>query len=350
MNPAFEEVMRADPDSRLGLFTATAQRLGTTPQNAEKDFWVCWTLDLLFNGRPRGAPRLLFKGGTSLSKAHGLIDRFSEDIDIVVFREDLGQGVSLADLEAMSRHKRTKTLNQIRRACRTYLRETLLPQLGSIIADVAARTGLPPDTLAAEPDPDDQQSLRLRYAAASAVADAYVRPWVKIECGAKSALDPHAPRTLRPYAEADAADLDLAVPGVLTVEAERTFWDKVVILHGLRRAQETTGVMKADGQRVSRHYYDLYKMMASPVGRAALADRALGADCAAHARMFFAARDLDLGSARAPDFAIAPNRAMEGALRRDYAAMQGMIFGSAPAFDAILQGMTDLEAQLNAAG
>jgi predicted nucleotidyltransferase component of viral defense system len=43
--------------------------MGTAVQNVEKDFWVCWTLDALFNGLPAGGPRLLFKGGTSLSKA-----------------------------------------------------------------------------------------------------------------------------------------------------------------------------------------------------------------------------------------------------------------------------------------
>src|SRR5579871_5145000 len=91
MNSGFLTVMTATPNDRLGLFLATANRLGTPLQNVEKDFWVCWVLDLLFNGREITEPRLLFKGGTSLSKAYGLISRFSEDIDITVFREDIGQ-------------------------------------------------------------------------------------------------------------------------------------------------------------------------------------------------------------------------------------------------------------------
>lgn len=70
MNPAFDQVITADDETRLGLYTTTAQRLGTTPQNVEKDFWVCWTLDALFNGLA-DRPRLLFKGGTSLSKGFG---------------------------------------------------------------------------------------------------------------------------------------------------------------------------------------------------------------------------------------------------------------------------------------
>lgn len=89
MNPNFLPIIAATPDDRLQLFLATATRLGTPLQNVEKDFWVCWALDLLFNGQETNKPRLLFKGGTSLSKAYGLISRFSEDIDITVFREEI---------------------------------------------------------------------------------------------------------------------------------------------------------------------------------------------------------------------------------------------------------------------
>lgn len=75
-------------------------RLGTPLRNVEKDFWVCFVLDLLFNGRAADEPRLLFKGGTSLSKAYDLISRFSEDIDITVYREDIGHSVDLAVLQS----------------------------------------------------------------------------------------------------------------------------------------------------------------------------------------------------------------------------------------------------------
>jgi predicted nucleotidyltransferase component of viral defense system len=84
MNPAFDEVLTAGSEAMLSAFDTTALRLGTTSQNIEKDFWVCWTLDALFNGPKEGGPRLLFKGGTSLSKGFGLINRFSEDIDVTV--------------------------------------------------------------------------------------------------------------------------------------------------------------------------------------------------------------------------------------------------------------------------
>ena len=87
----FTEIITAPPGDRLNLFLSTAQRLGTPVQNIEKDFWVCWTLYALYHRLPTGSPRLLFRGETSLSKAYGLIRRFSEDIDVTVFRDDLGE-------------------------------------------------------------------------------------------------------------------------------------------------------------------------------------------------------------------------------------------------------------------
>jgi hypothetical protein len=76
MIEGFQTVLAASNEERRDLFVGTADRLRTNEQNIEKDFWVCWTLDALFNGLEAGGPRLLFKGGTSLSKGYGLIERF----------------------------------------------------------------------------------------------------------------------------------------------------------------------------------------------------------------------------------------------------------------------------------
>jgi predicted nucleotidyltransferase component of viral defense system len=115
---AYRQVIAAPPRERLDLFLAAANRLGAPVGNIEKDFWVCWTLNAIYHRRPAGGPRLLFKGGTSLSKAYGLIRRFSEDIDVTVFRNDLDQGASVEDLERLSNKKRRAKLDEIRDACR----------------------------------------------------------------------------------------------------------------------------------------------------------------------------------------------------------------------------------------
>jgi predicted nucleotidyltransferase component of viral defense system len=128
MNSGFSEFLRGAPRDRRDVFLGAATRLGTPEQNVEKDFWVTWTLDVLLSGLPAGHPRFLFKGGTSLSKAYGLISRFSEDIDITVFREDLGQEASVPELKALSRKKRQTRLDAIKETCRQYIQNTLAQQ------------------------------------------------------------------------------------------------------------------------------------------------------------------------------------------------------------------------------
>ena len=346
MNPNYDAILSADQDTRAGLFTATAQRLGTTPQNAEKDFWVCWTLDALFNGLPEG-PRLLFKGGTSLSKGFGLIRRFSEDIDVTVFRDDLDEAASIEELQTLSRKKRDAALDAIKAACEAYINGPLLEQLSSLVATTAERTGLPAGRLRITPHDGDAQTLMLLYPTATPT-DGYIDKAVKIESGAKSALDPNAVHSIRPYVDDDVPDLDLTVPNVTIVDAERTFWDKVVILHGLRRWSDIRGELRGGGHRVSRHYYDIHMLLASDAGEKALANPALGTDCVAHARMFFNRPDFDLASAVAPNFMLCPEGAMYDNLRRDYKAMSAMIFGTAPDFDAVVESVSVLQSRLNA--
>ncbi|HEY9554169.1 nucleotidyl transferase AbiEii/AbiGii toxin family protein [Allosphingosinicella sp.] len=157
--------MAADPADRQDLFVAAGQRLGTAPQNIEKDCWVCWTLDALFNGPASHGPRFLFKGGTSLSKGFGLIERFSEDIDITVFREDIGEEASVEALEAMSGKKRQAKLDAIKAACQAFIGGDLLAQLSMTLADAITAAGQEPGQPRVELDADDEsrQSLLLWY-------------------------------------------------------------------------------------------------------------------------------------------------------------------------------------------
>ena len=351
MNPAFDEVLAAGSDAMLSAFDTTAQRLGTASQNIEKDFWVCWTLDALFNGLKEGGPRLLFKGGTSLSKGFGLINRFSEDIDVTVFRDDIGEPATIEELNALSGNKRRARLDAIKKACQAYINGPLGSELTVILQDRLRASGLDVGTARVEADDADAdgQTLLIWYPAATPRSD-YVRAAIKIESGAKSALDPNTEVPIKPYVDDDLPALDLTVPAVRTVDPERTFWDKVVILHGLRRWFDKRGELRGSGQRVSRHYYDLHMLATDPVSEAALADAALSADCVSHARMFFNRPDFDLASAVLGSFALAPHAAMIDQLRVDYRAMQGMIFGNPPNFDAVLASIISFETRLNNKG
>jgi Nucleotidyl transferase AbiEii toxin, Type IV TA system len=346
VNEAYRQITLAPERDRRDLFVSAARRVGITEQNVEKDFWVCWTLDALFHGRREGTPRLLFKGGTSLSKAFGLITRFSEDIDITVFREDLGEPVSIDDLEQLSGKKRNAKLDAIREACQRYLREEmrldLENQLFRAIGSVAdSRWGVVLD----DTDPD-RQTLLVRYPTVL-TADAYVRSEVRIECGAKSALDPHVDTRVLPYVGEDLPHLDLGIENITTIRPTRTFWDKIIIVHGLRAWFDNRGELRQEGQRISRHYYDLHALLPADIGAQALADLSLGAECVRHARMFFNRPHFSLETATPGSFALIPVEKMDAALRRDYDAMSGMIIGSVPTYENVLTSIASLEQRLN---
>lgn len=348
MNAAYQKIIAASDDDKRGLFNASAQRLGTTIQNIEKDFWVCWTLDALFHRLPSGSPRFLFKGGTSLSKGYDLISRFSEDIDITVFRDDIDANAATSDLEKLSKTARSKRLESIKEACQSYINGPLLNALRKHAAQTMVATGKDHTLLAvvADPDDPDKQSLQIRY---PSVADAagYITPYVKIESGAKSALDPHEARTIIPYLSADVPEgSDLKIVGVTTIIPERTFLDKALILHGLPIYFQKNGRFYGTGQ-VSRHYYDLHRMVGQPVGKRACTNAALIEDCINHARMFFFRKDTGLEELKRGAFRLTPTSEVVDLLRRDYEAMATMIFGDVPDFKVVLESIAAAEAWIN---
>ena len=132
-----------------------------------------------------------------------------------------------------------------------------------------------------------------------------------------------------------------------TIDAERTFWDKVVIAHGLRNWFDKRGALKQDGQRISRHYYDLHCMFGSEEGKAALVDLKLGKDCIAHARTFFNRPDYNLASAISGTFSLLPEGEMAERLAFDYENTKAMIFGQAPEFETIIASVKSIEEMLN---
>jgi hypothetical protein len=292
---------------------------------------------------PAGGPRLLFKGGTSLSKGYGLINRFSEDIDITAFREDLRQAASPDELEGLSRKKRQKKLDAIRDACHAWVQGPLREGVSKRVAEFVGEAGR------VELDDTDQdgQTLLVFYPSIVRTESDYVRPAVRIECGAKSALDPHGETTIRPYIAEEVADLEIFVPQVTTIEPTRSFWDKAVIAHGLHRWFEIRGELRQEGQRISRHYYDLHCLVNSAVGGAVLAAENFAVDCVRHARLFFDRPDFDLASAQRGSWVIEPSSGMLERLQADYAKTIPMIFGAAPMFEEIMASMKKINDSAN---
>ncbi len=331
-----DKVARMPAEDRQDIFIEAAARLGIRPAIVEKDFWVCVVLKLLFE-KSRFARSLVFKGGTSLSKAHGLIERFSEDIDLVLDWKLIGFGKGLKDpmQDFASNSKRDQFNQKINRLAAAYIASTICPELDELLR----KEGI---GLSASVDPDDPHVVNIRYPAA--VAEAYIRPEVRLEIGPLASWVPSARHAIQPYAF-DVLPEVFENPAfeVVAIAAERTFWEKATILH--QEAHRTTPIP----QRYSRHYYDLYKLAVSRVRAVALADPKLRADVVAFEQRFYPSAWARYDLAVPGSFRLLPAaQAQTEALDQDYADMEVMLFGTPPEFRSIIAELKSLEEEINA--
>lgn len=296
-------------------------------------------------GLPGIGDHLTFKGGTSLSKAWKLIERFSEDIDLVVDKEALGFGRDSAPDKAPSKKQSKARLEALMSACRDWVQGTLGPALADRIAET-----LGPDGWKLEVDPDmpDGQCLLFHYPSVlPANAAGYVPPQVRIELGARSDDWPHEVKVIIPYVleQFAARDTESSAP-VRVLAAERTFWEKACLLH-----EET---FRPDDKprklRMARHYYDMWCLLRAGVGERALADTALFQRVADHREIFFRYSWVDYSTHKPGSFRLVPRPAQLPAWETDYQAMLGpMFFGHAPTFEEILVVVGEFEKVFNAA-
>lgn len=326
---------------RMALCQEAGARLGLAAPSIEKDFWACWTLRELFTLDDIG-PRLTFKGGTSLSKAWSLIQRFSEDLDVVVDRDFLGFGGERAPEDAPSSKQRGKRLDELKSACQALVRERLF----TLIAERFQRRIPPKLDWALESDASDvdAQTVLFRYPAVFA-AGGYLRPVIKIELGARSDTEPSANPEIQPYlAAALPGELPNAAFTLRTVAPERTFWEKAMLLH-----EETyRGGGQGPGARLARHYYDLWCLIGAGIGDRAVASEGLFDRVAAHRRLFFRKSKDAQDSLRPGSLRLLPLDDHRAAWEQDYEAMrEAMFFGETPPFGDILRVVGHFERDFN---
>lgn len=324
------------PAERQRTFYEEAQaRLGLAAASIEKDFWVCWTLRVLF-GLPGWGEQLSFKGGTSLSKGWRLISRFSEDIDVVIDREFLGFGG-----EDLSSNRQKKLLTECSRRIQTELWPELEQRLRKVLPEGLAWELVPADE---EEDPD-RQTLLFHYPSVFAEQAAYVRRVVKVELGARSDTEPIETPVIRPYlAEAFPELLKESAFSLCTVAARRTFWEKAMLLH-----EETfRPADKRRKARLSRHYYDLWCLIRAGIAAQAAGDLDLFDRVASHRQVFFKQRWVDYDTLRKGQLRLVPSAEQEPAWRSDYNAMrEEMFFEDPPAFDEVLAAVRQFEEEFN---
>ncbi|MFI0848350.1 nucleotidyl transferase AbiEii/AbiGii toxin family protein [Mesorhizobium sp. IMUNJ 23232] len=363
MQQTFIEILRSSVDDRRALFSTVAAHLETRAENIEKDLYVCWVLDFLFNRRPNDPVGLYFKGGTSLSKAFGLIHRFSEDIDIGIYKADLHVPLEadIAALPSVNQQQRALA-EQVDEAARQYICGPLRDLLAKEIAAVEEAAGQAGHFslsfgFDAFRNRDALDILVVGYKSAFDSGDGYVQAAVRIEGGARPDPEPAEPRQIVPYIAAEMpGGTDLAVPNVVTVKPERTFWEKVLILHAMtemtekRSAEARADRPVPDLNRYSRHYYDVHQIWTHPdygVATASMLD--LAEACRQHKQLMFRAPDHRYDRAVPGSYRLVPTADVRAKLAADYERMSAMIFGTAPAFADVMTSIEALEHHLNAA-
>lgn len=328
-------IAKASEQDRRVLFRNTAQQTGLHEAIIEKDFWVCLTLDHLFHHSPWKAA-FTFKGGTSLSKCYGLIQRFSEDIDLILDWRVLGYGLH-EPWAPRSNTKQDQFNKEANERAEQFLRDILLPSLRSEFGIIL---GMEADLYI---DPDDEQTICFRYP--SIFKTESILQVIRLEIGALAAWTPSQPREIRPYsAECYRAAFQQANTVVLTAAAERTFWEKVTILHHEANRPEHLPMPS----RYSRHYYDLYCIAHSESKVAAYEDLDLLGRVVEFKMKFYPRKWAQYELARPGTMKLCPPEYRYAALEEDYAVMQGMMFGEYPSFADLMAFIRELEAEINA--
>jgi Nucleotidyl transferase AbiEii toxin, Type IV TA system len=328
------------PAQRAEAFQEAAARTGFSQAIVEKDFWVCWSLGKLFT-LPSFGEYLIFKGGTSLSKAFNVIHRFSEDVDLSLDRAQLGfVGDSDPDNPDLSGGKRKALLQDLQSAAEDCVNGPLLSELQAALSEHLEQ-GF---QLAA--DPDDAQTLLFTYPSGSAAdgVHRYVKPIIRFEFGARGVQLPAEDRIIKPYLSEAIPDLFASPDTVARVLGiERTFWEKATILHMLFHQDAD----KPLADRMSRHYYDMAMLIGQPSKDRAMADLALLEEVAHHKSVFFKAAWASYETAKPGSLRLVPKAEIAKALKKDYGGMREMIIGNAPEWDAILASIEVFETEIN---
>jgi len=322
---------------RHEVLSVAADQSGRPAHLFEKDVWVVWALAALY-GSALGE-HLVFKGGTSLSKAYGVIRRFSEDVDLTydirAIAPDLVDGNGEALPKTRSEEKRWSS--EVRKRLPDWVAGTAQP----VVADALAAA-----TLAAAVRVEGEK-LFVDYEATTA-GSGYVAPSVMLEFGARSTGEPASLRDIKCDASGLVEGVTFPTARPRVMQAERTFWEKATAIH-VFCLQE-----RLRGDRFARHWHDVARLDEAGFAASASADRYLANAVARHKTMFFAEKASDRTSI---DYAAAVNGGLRlvpagdglKTLDEDYARMvdDGLLLDDAEPFEALMARCADIATRAN---
>jgi hypothetical protein len=322
-------------ERRLYIEQAAIQR-NISPVIMEKDFFVCWLLGILFESR--FADSLVFKGGTSLSKIFGAINRFSEDIDLSLSPAFLGLPESAAN-----RSQADKWWGKAEEACERAVQTQIMPTLeasalGVLVKHEQASFEFLKDLQTKSP------VILFHYPSSLPTGLAYIKRSVKLEFGSLTDQQPTGRYPIRPWiAEIFPAAFSDWQCEVIALEIERTFWEKTTILH----AEYHRPLDKPMRDRFSRHYADTAALANHSEAIKAIDYDDLRDRVVSWKNLFFRDSSANYAQAKPGTFHLVPRAERLPELRRDYQLMRDMYLNEPPSFDDILSILTNLEHRIN---
>ncbi len=298
----------------------------------EKDWWVVRTLELVF--QTEIAPTTVFKGGTSLSKAWNLIDRFSEDIDLALDKKFLGfEGIMTGS-----------QVSRLRKQSAKYISEIYLPQLKSVFLENGFHN-IDVQLVSTKSADEDPVKFVINYPSVTEPS-VYLASRVMLELGSRSLMEPQSNRSFSSFVGEsfngrDFADSVITIP---TVVPERTFLEKIFLLH----EEFQKPVSKINAERKSRHLYDIEKIMDTEYGLAALADKDLYWQIVKHRQTMTRLRGIDYANHAPKSINPIPPTVLMNVWRRDYEQMQkSMIYRESLPFSQLMERISELKTRIN---
>jgi len=318
--------LKQTTDRQRELLSLVSKQTGLPAMAIEKDWWVTLALKAIFE--TKWADNIVFKGGTSLSKSWGLIERFSEDIDLVIDRSILGYG------EELSKNK----ISQLRKDSCSFTSGPFKQELEARLIKLGIPAGSftleVMDTSQSDRDP---QILAIDYTSVFD-KDSYLKEAVLIEIGARSLREPSEMRTINSIISETLGERSPAGTAfsILTVVPARTFLEKIFLLH----EEFSKNGEKTRTDRMSRHLYDLDRIMDTEHGIMALDDLDLYSAIVDHRKKFNAIRGISYEYHIPSRINFIPPIEIRKAWEEDYKAMQAsMIYGESKSFDLLIERM-----------
>lgn len=316
------------------IFRNASLKMGINEVVIEKDYWVSFVLNYLFS-KSKYKDKFVFKGGTSLSKCFKLIERFSEDIDLILDWRQIGLEKDEPWIER-SKTKQDRFNKECNLKTEAFLEKEFIPEMLNAFKTMIA------DDFEIELDNSDRQTVLFHYP--STFKFNYINHVIRLEIGTLAAWSPSKIFGINPdiqnlypmLFEGDKIEVKAVLP-------ERTFWEKATILHHEAHRPKELNMPK----RYARHYYDLYMMANSKYKKTALNNADLLDKVVSFKEKFYPRKWAKYEEATTEGIKLIPDEYRLKEIEEDYINMNDMLFGEYPSFQDMMQGIIELEKEIH---